>query len=96
MPYTEEKIGYQKTDTSEAAARSNYKGRLTIRDRVLQLLQKVPQALTTEDISMILNIPYGSVQPRLSELKNDGKIEDTGERGETKWGKSCIKWRSFP
>jgi len=40
MPYTEEKIGYQKTDTSEAAARSNYKGKMNIRDRVLQLLQK--------------------------------------------------------
>jgi len=94
MPYTEHKIGYQKTDTSKAAARSNYKGKLTIRDRVLQLLQKVPQALTTEDISMILNIPYGSVQPRLSELRDDGKVIDTGERGETKWGKSCIKWKA--
>jgi predicted transcriptional regulator len=68
---------------------------LTIRDRVLQLLQKVPQALTTEDISELLNIPYGSVQPRLSELKNDGKIQDTGERGETRWGKACIKWRAL-
>ena len=94
MPYTEEKIGYQKTDTSEAAARSNYKGKLTIRDRVLQLLQKVPQALTTEDISELLNVPYVSVQPRLSELREDGKVIDTGERGETKWGKACIKWRA--
>jgi len=40
MGYTETGIGYQSTDTSKAAANSNYKGKLTIRDRVYQLLQK--------------------------------------------------------
>jgi len=92
MGYTETGIGYQKTDTSKEAARSNYEGKLTIRDRVHQLLQKTSQALSTEDIAGLLNVPYGSVQPRLSELQNEDKVEDSGERGKTKWGKSCIKW----
>jgi len=34
------------------------------------------------------------VRPRLSELRNDDKIVDSGQRGETPWGKKCIKWRS--
>ena len=92
MPYTEQKIGYQNTDTSKAAARSNYPGKLTAKDRVLQLLQKVPNELTTEEISDVLQIPYPTVQPRLSELQNENKVVDSGERGKTKWGKSCIRW----
>ncbi len=94
MGYTETGIGYQSTDTSKEAAVTNYKGKLTIRDRVYQLLQKTSQALSTEDIAGLLNVPYGSVQPRLSELQNEDKVEDSGERGKTRWGKACIKWRA--
>ena len=94
MGYTETGIGYQSTDTSKAAANSNYKGKLTIRDRVHQLLQKTSHALSTEDIAGLLTVPYGSVQPRLSELQNEDKVEDSGERGKTRWGKACIKWRA--
>tara|TARA_R100001591_G_C4258328_1_gene159039 strand:+ start:66 stop:353 length:288 start_codon:yes stop_codon:yes gene_type:complete len=94
MGYTETGIGYQSTDTSKAAANSNYKGKLTIRDRVHQLLEKTSEALSTEDIAALLNVPYGSVQPRLSELQNEDKVEDSGERGKTRWGKACIKWRA--
>jgi predicted HTH transcriptional regulator len=94
MPYTQDGIGYQKTDTSRAAARSNYPGKLTARDRVLQLLQKVPLSMSSHEIADVLRIPEVTVRPRLSELKNDNKIVDSGERGETPWGKKCIKWRS--
>ena len=74
MGYTETGIGYQKTDTSKEAARSNYEGKLTIRDRVHLLLEKTSHALSTEDIAGLLNVPYGSVQPRLSELQNEDKV----------------------
>ena len=94
MPYTQDGIGYQKTDTSRAAARSNYPGKLTARDRVLQLLQKMPLSMSSHEIAEGLNLPEVTVRPRLSELKNDNKIVDSGERGETPWGKKCIKWRS--
>tara|TARA_B000000609_G_C24171646_1_gene350789 strand:+ start:304 stop:624 length:321 start_codon:yes stop_codon:yes gene_type:complete len=86
-------IGYQKTDTSKRAAQSSPKHKLTIRDRVFELLQKAGVALTTEEIADFLNCPYASVQPRLSELQNSGKVIDSGYRGKTKWGKSCIKWK---
>jgi len=94
MPYLETGVGYQRTDTSKEAANSNFKGKLTIRDRVYQLLEKTSVSLSTEDIAELLNVPYGSVQPRLSELQNQDKVVDSGERGKTKWGKSCIKWRA--
>ena len=61
---------------------------------MLQLLQKVPNKLTTEEISDVLQIPYGTVQPRLSELQNENKVVDSGLRGKTKWGKSCIRWEA--
>jgi len=86
-------IGYQKTDTSKKAASNNTEAKLTIRDRVYQLLENSNTPLTTEEISWILKRPYGSVQPRLSELQNSGKVIDSGLRGKTQWGKSCIKWK---
>ena len=94
MPYTQTGVGYQSTDTSKAAANSNFKGKLSIRDRVYQLLEKTSVTMSTEDIADFLYLPYGSVQPRLTELQNEGKIVDSGKRGKTKWGKSCILWRA--
>ena len=50
--------------------------------------------MSSHEIAEVLNLPEVTVRPRLSELKNDNKIVDSGERGETPWGKKCIKWRS--
>ena len=33
------------------------------------------------------------IQPRLTELANQGLIKDSGVRGQTKYGRSCILWR---
>ena len=33
------------------------------------------------------------IQPRLTELANQGLIKDSGIRGQTKYGRSCILWR---
>lgn len=92
MGYTTEGIGYQNRETSLQAAVSNKTGKITLRDRVYNLLAESDSALSTEQIAAELGNPYVSVQPRLSELSNDLKVRDSGKRGKTQWGKSCILW----
>ena len=92
MGYTEEGIGYQHRDTSLAAADDSKGKKATLREQVYKLLTQTPIPLSTEQIAETLGRPYVSVQPRLSELSNDNRIKDSGERGKTQWGKSCILW----
>jgi|TARA_R110000824_G_scaffold36834_2_gene113916 predicted transcriptional regulator len=90
MSYTSNGIGYQSTETSRLAINTDHL--LNVREKVLHFLRTVRVSLTTEQISAALEIPYPSVQPRLSELKNDNLVKVSGDRGETKYGKSCVKW----
>jgi len=95
MGYTSEGIGYQSTETSRQAI--NEYNLLTVREKVLLFLRSVSKgnlSLTTEQISRALDIPYVSVQPRLSELKNENLVKISEDRGQTKYGKTCVKWRA--
>lgn len=96
MPYTSEQIGYQNTDTSKAAAESGAGKKITLRDQVLAVIEDRSPNLpvSVETVSAILNRPTVSVRPRFTELKNAGKIEDSGERGRTQFGKACILWKA--
>tara|TARA_R110002020_G_C15805545_1_gene731592 strand:+ start:194 stop:499 length:306 start_codon:yes stop_codon:yes gene_type:complete len=91
MGYNEEGIGYQKTDTSKEAAQFNKEGKLTIRDQVKTLF-KEGLKLTSEEVCHILSKDKVSVQPRLTELKNDGYLQDSGDRRLGKWGTNIIVW----
>jgi len=92
MGYTSEGIGYQSTETSHQAINAEHL--LTVREKVLLFLRSVSRgnlSLTTEQIS---EIPYVSVQPRLSELKNENLVKISEDRGQTQYGKTCVKWRA--
>ena len=93
MGYTHQGIGYQSTDTSKFAAKSNTELKISIRDQVLKLLTEADVAMSAEAVSEALDRPQVSVQPRLTELKNAGLIEDSGNRRQTKWGKPSIMWQ---
>jgi|TARA_R110000772_G_scaffold13746_1_gene40318 hypothetical protein len=93
MGYTEKGIGYQHRDTSLAAAEDNEDKKLTLREQVYRLLLQATAPLSTEQVASELNRPYVSVQPRISELSNESRVEDSGKRGKTQWGKSCILWQ---
>lgn len=95
MGYTKEGVGYQGGDTSLQAAQSNVGKKLTLREQVKNVLCGTSKALSTEQIAEMLGRPYVSVQPRLSELANDGLIRDSGKRGKTQWGKQCILWEAL-
>jgi len=93
MGYTEEGIGYQSRDTSLAAAEADAGKKVSLREQVYKLLLQSAIPLSTEQIAERLTRPYVSVQPRISELSNDLRVEDSGKRGKTQWGKSCILWQ---
>jgi len=92
MGYTEEGIGYQRRDTSLAAAEDNAGKKVTLREQVYALLTKSPTPLSAEQIASMLERPDVSVKPRISELSNDRRVRDSGRRGKTQWGKACILW----
>lgn len=95
MPYTGKGVGYQKTDTSMAAAHSTGSKASIVRDQVMELLAQVfPRALTSEEIARRLNLDYVTVQPRTSELRNAGKIRDSGVRKVGRYGKLIIAWEA--
>ena len=92
LPYTDEGTGYQNTDTSLNAALLAKPKRL--RDRVYALILGVKPfgIFSAEDIAHHLRCDPASVKPRLTELQSLGKIKDSGARGKTRMGRSCILW----
>lgn len=93
MPYRDDGVGFQPTDTSERAAVGAAPRVKSLRARVLELLRTHPAGLDSEQIAQMLRVPYCSVQPRTSELRNEGLILDSGERNDGPWGKPIIVWR---
>ena len=92
--YTTDGIGYQKTDTSYQAATENKKLKLSLRQQVLQYFIDNPKlSVQAGTIAFTLDRDLCQIQPRITELVNLGKLEDSGHRGKTKYGKSCILWR---
>lgn len=94
MPYTAQGTGFRPTDTSLDAALSIEPRAPNLRAEVLGWLEQQIRPASTEDIAAALDRPYGSIQPRLSELRDLGLVEDSGSRGLTKYGKTCILWRA--
>lgn len=96
MPRTEEGVGWKGRETSRAAAAAMSPKAGSIREKVLAHLRAAPAPLTSEEISDQLGIPYGSVQPRLSELAGQNLVRDSGVRKLGRWGKWIIAWEAIP
>ncbi len=95
MPYTTEGVGYRNTDTSRAAATS--RKRTPMREMVLKVLRDNPMGLTAQGVADALGKPhYYGLQPRLSELKNEGLAYDTGKRRLLPTGNLGIVWAAIP
>jgi len=93
MGYTEEGIGYQSRDTSLAAAEENIDKKVSMREQVYKLLLQSAVPLSADQIAEQLGRSFISVRPRVTELSNALRVEDSGKRGKTQWGKSCILWQ---
>jgi len=95
MGYNEDDIGFQDNDASELAAQFNAAGKVTLRDQVKQLFID-NKRLTAEQVSNLLQRAEISVKPRITELKNEGVIQNSGERVVGKWGTSITVWEVSP
>lgn len=93
MPYRSDQIGYRRTDTSALAAEGISARAPNLRSQALRLLRMEPGGLTADEIAERLGKAFISVRPRVTELRNDGLIVDSGERREGYFGKSQIVWR---
>lgn len=74
-----ESPGWQRTDTSKAAAKAVKPKAPTLRQQVLDVL--ADGDMTSFEIAAALRRPYASIQPRTSELREMKLIEDSGRRG---------------
>lgn len=89
--YSKDNIGYQDNQASKDAARFNVSGKLTLREQVSCLFDKHTR-LTTEQVAKLLGKAEISVQPRVSELKKDGYIKNSGDKVTGNWGTSVTVW----
>lgn len=94
MPYTDTGIGYRYTDTSLEAAIAGEKTAPILRTMVLNFLRVTKRGWTTEEIADRLGLEYRSVQPRLSELRNEGQVYDSGERRMSRFHRNIIVWKA--
>ncbi len=74
MGYNAQGIGYQNTATSFAAANDNVEKKLPLRKQILDLLQRSSIPLSADSIEFIINKPFVSVRPRVTELSADKLI----------------------
>jgi predicted HTH transcriptional regulator len=79
-------------DTSLEAYESKKSQFPNIEARVLKHLALSGKA-TCEELEHTLRMPHQTVSARLTKLKQDGVIEDSGERGKTLSGRKAIKWK---
>lgn len=84
--------GHRGIDTSIEAAEVISKKADSIRNDVLKALRECGRPMTSHELAAYIGEDYANVQPRLSELRAKGLAVDTGLRGKTPNGKSCIKW----
>lgn len=92
MPYRDDGVGYQNTDTSRAAAPSAVKG---LHLDVLAMLDiRGPQ--TADELAKLIGEDTLSIRPRLTELKNMGLVVDTGLRRQSDRGRQAIVWGLKP
>jgi hypothetical protein len=92
MPHTSEGIGYRNTDTSAQAADRVESRAGTLRASVLDVLRGASAPLSPDAVADILREDKLSIRPRFTELKDAGKIRDSGLRGKTDLGRPCILW----
>ncbi len=84
--------GHAATDTSIDAATEVASVAGTLRANVMRVLGEEP--LTVHEAAERLDLSVPSVQPRFSELKRMGKIEDSGKRRVNEVsGKKAIVWK---
>jgi hypothetical protein len=95
MPYTPEGQSHKATDTSRDAAVSASATASAIRATAHSYLKDCKCPRSAEQICVAIKIDDCSVKPRLTELRNNGLIIDSGKRGKTIRNRACILWAAI-
>ena len=82
---------HSKDDTSIAAAEAMRLRAGNLRAKVLEHLKQKP--MTVHECARAMNETVPSTQPRFSELRAMGLIEDSGERRQNDSGRAAIVWK---
>lgn len=80
-------------DTSIAAAADAAIDAKQLRGLALEHIRKTPS--TADEVADALGKSVLSIRPRITELKNLGKIVDTGDRRKNTSGKSAKVWKAI-
>ena len=86
--------GYRDHFTSKAAAKAVEESAEYVQERILIRLRTVgPIGATSYELAHALDLPYGTVQPRTSELRDQGLIRKSGmTRPSAVTGKQGAVW----
>ena len=82
---------YQRNSETSKSAYFKKKDKLTLKEQVYDLLLDNP--LANHQIADKMEIPLSSVTARIRELQIDGKVEDSGKRTLSKYGRDCVVWK---
>ena len=82
---------YQRNSETSKSAYYKKKDKLTLKEQVYDLLLDNP--LANHQIADTMEIPLSSVTARIRELQVDGKVEDSGKRTLSKYGRDCVVWK---
>jgi predicted ArsR family transcriptional regulator len=86
--------GFKTTGPSELAANTIAPTAAKLRATVLAEFQRTGAGgLTADEIAKDLNLSVLSVRPRVSELRRNGQIEQTGARRKNASGMTATVWR---
>lgn len=83
--------GFKAGDTSKAAAESMAGKAAGLRAKVIAALREAGP-LTVHECAGKLGLSVPSIQPRFSELRELGRVEDTGLRRQNTSGRSAAVW----
>lgn len=94
MPYRDDGVGYQNTDTSRDASPDSAAIKGLQADVMVTLEVHGPQ--TADKLAAMIGEDTLSIRPRLTELKNMGLVVDTGLRRQSDRGRQAIVWGLKP
>lgn len=81
-------------DTSAAAALSVQDSSVILKARIYHVFTQNPEGLTAEEAAEKLGLPYAQVWKRVSDLKNEGRIEDAGKTRPNTSGRQAVVLRT--
>lgn len=81
-------------ETSRIAAARVAADATVMRQKCLDVLSRHPDGLTADEVAAALNLSVLSIRPRMSELRQMNRIQDSGQRRKNASGHSAAVWRA--